>query len=100
MRCPTILVATPGRLNDHLSDPAMAVAEQFSGLRALVYDEADRLLDQGFEREITSIINALPDPRLVPRQAMLFSATLSAEIREVRRAILATRSPASPSRPR
>lgn len=45
-RAPDILVATPGRLNDNLSDAA--VAKALRGIRSLVFDEADRLLDMGF----------------------------------------------------
>ncbi|KAF5375697.1 hypothetical protein D9615_009383 [Tricholomella constricta] len=78
---PTILIATPGRLHDHLSSPEIAV--QFSSLQALVYDEADRLLDQGFRRELRGILSALPDRRQVPRQVMLFSATISDEIKQI-----------------
>ncbi|KAG6867359.1 hypothetical protein C0993_003844 [Termitomyces sp. T159_Od127] len=83
---PTILVATPGRLYDHLTTPeyASAVQAQFRGLRTLVYDEADRLLDQGFKRELDGILRALPDRHVSPRQVMLYSATISKDIREVR----------------
>ncbi|KAF9461645.1 P-loop containing nucleoside triphosphate hydrolase protein [Collybia nuda] len=89
---PTILIATPGRLVDLLSSPIPThlagkhtgnVAGQFSALKALIYDEADRLLDQGFKKELDTISRYLPDKNKVPRQAMLFSATVSKEIREV-----------------
>lgn len=43
---PDILVATPGRLNDNMRDPSVATA--LSGIRTLIFDEADRLLDMGF----------------------------------------------------
>ncbi|KAG6888852.1 hypothetical protein C0995_005273 [Termitomyces sp. Mi166 len=84
---PTILVATPGRLHDHLTDPEAAdnVRTQFSRLQSLVYDEADRLLDQGFKKELDGILSALPDRQVSPRQVMLFSATLSKEIQEIAR---------------
>ncbi|KAF8067737.1 P-loop containing nucleoside triphosphate hydrolase protein [Lyophyllum atratum] len=78
---PTILIATPGRLHDNISTPE--VAAQFRGLQALVYDEADRLLDQGFRRELSGILAALPNRKVAPRQVMLFSATISKEIKEV-----------------
>lgn len=61
----------------------MSPQGQFSALKTLVYDEADRLLDQGFKRDLDAIRMRLPDPARVPRQAMLFSATVSREIREV-----------------
>ncbi|KAG6916733.1 hypothetical protein DXG01_005553 [Tephrocybe rancida] len=82
---PTILVATPGRLHDHLTTPdhAAEVQRRFATLQGLVYDEADRLLDQGFRRELDGILSALPRRHITPRQVMLFSATISAEIREV-----------------
>ena len=76
-----ILVGTPGRLNDLLSD-------QYSGVRApklsaLVLDEADRLLDQGFAPEIESIQRLLPDRRDVDRQTLLFSATVPEEVMHI-----------------
>jgi DEAD/DEAH box helicase len=45
-RAPDILVATPGRLNDNLQDAG--VAKSLRGIKSLVFDEADRLLDMGF----------------------------------------------------
>ena len=76
-----ILVGTPGRLNDILSDP-------YSGVRApnlscLVLDEADRLLDQGFTQEIRAIQDHLPDRRKVDRQTLLYSATVPREVMQV-----------------
>ncbi|KAG6879437.1 hypothetical protein C0992_002703 [Termitomyces sp. T32_za158] len=66
---PTILIATPGRLHDHLTTPEVAhdVQAQFKGLRALVYDEADRLLDQGFKRELDGIFRVLPDRKIAKK---------------------------------
>merc|ERR1719161_1995639 len=57
-RIPDILVATPGRLNDHLEnyDLKRAVAK----LRVLVFDEADQLLDMGFRPDITKMLGMLP----------------------------------------
>jgi ATP-dependent RNA helicase MSS116 len=73
-----ILVGTPGRLFDILSDPYSGVAAP--NLNALVMDEADRLLDAGFTKEIEDIKQNLPDPEVVERQNMMFSATVSREV--------------------
>ena len=63
-----ILIATPGRLLDHLLNTKPFV---FRNLQILVIDEADRLLDQGFEEDLRSILKLLPKQR----QTILFSAT-------------------------
>jgi len=63
-----IIIATPGRLLDHLQNTKGFV---FRNLLAFVMDEADRILEQGFEDDLRSIIKALPKQR----QTMLFSAT-------------------------
>ena len=76
-----ILVGTPGRLNDILSDPYSGV--RAPGLRALVLDEADRLLDQGFAPEIQSILDLLPNRRDIDRQTLLFSATVPEEVMHI-----------------
>lgn len=73
-----IMIGTPGRLNDILSDPYSGV--KAPKLNALVMDEADRLLDQGFTDEINQIKSHLPDPEEVERQNLMFSATLSREV--------------------
>ncbi|KJR82226.1 uncharacterized protein SPSK_03132 [Sporothrix schenckii 1099-18] len=69
-----LLVATPGRLNDLLSSEDSGIGAP--QLEALVLDEADRMLDVGFERELRQILRYLPDRRNVPRQTLLFSATV------------------------
>lgn len=69
-----LLVATPGRLNDILSDPSSGIAAP--KLAALVLDEADRMLDSGFEQELRDIVRHLPDRAKQPRQTLLFSATI------------------------
>jgi len=72
-----ILIATPGRLLDHLT----------SGLTlrpsVLILDEADRLLDQGFRKDLERIVGLLPDRLTATRQCMLFSATFDNAIQEV-----------------
>ncbi len=67
-----IIVATPGRLLDHLQKGSVDV----SGIQVLVLDEADRMLDMGFIRDVTKIVDRIPSNR----QTLLFSATLSADI--------------------
>ena len=75
-----ILVATPGRLLDLYRQNAV----KFSQLQTLVLDEADRMLDLGFSREIDEILAALP----AARQTLLFSATFSDEIRTLAKVLL------------
>eukprot|EP00514_Thraustochytrium_sp_LLF1b_P011886 CAMPEP_0184545556 /NCGR_PEP_ID=MMETSP0199_2-20130426/4380_1 /TAXON_ID=1112570 /ORGANISM="Thraustochytrium sp., Strain LLF1b" /LENGTH=572 /DNA_ID=CAMNT_0026939863 /DNA_START=234 /DNA_END=1948 /DNA_ORIENTATION=- len=65
-----ILVATPGRLNDHLQT-TRGFVDKVSNLKFLVLDEADRLLDMGFRPELERILGFLPRNR----QTLLFSAT-------------------------
>ncbi|KAH8021648.1 hypothetical protein HPB51_016044 [Rhipicephalus microplus] len=64
------LVATPGRLLDHLQNTSEFV---YKNLQCLIIDEADRILDIGFEEEVKQILRILPKRR----QTMLFSATLT-----------------------
>ncbi len=68
-----ILVATPGRLLDHLSQKTL----DLSGVEIFILDEADRMLDMGFIRDIRKILAVLPKQR----QNLLFSATFSDEIK-------------------
>ncbi|NRP57776.1 ATP-dependent RNA helicase RhlE [Marinobacterium sp. xm-a-127] len=70
-----ILIATPGRLLDLYSQNAV----RFDQLEVLVLDEADRMLDMGFIRDIRKILNLLPKQR----QNLMFSATFSPEIKEL-----------------
>jgi ATP-dependent RNA helicase RhlE len=68
-----ILVATPGRLLDHVGQKTV----DLSGVEILVLDEADRMLDMGFIRDIKKVIALIPKQR----QTLLFSATFSDEIK-------------------
>jgi ATP-dependent RNA helicase RhlE len=70
-----IIVATPGRLLDHMQQNTV----DMSGIEILVLDEADRMLDMGFIRDIRKILQKLPRDR----QTLLFSATFSNEIRRL-----------------
>jgi ATP-dependent RNA helicase RhlE len=72
---PEIVVATPGRLLDHVGQGTI----DLSSVQILVLDEADRMLDMGFIRDIRRILALLPKRR----QNLLFSATFSDEIREL-----------------
>ena len=62
-----LLVATPGRLLDHLQNTKGFI---FKNLQCLIIDEADRILEVGFEEEMRQIVKLLPKDR----QTMLFSA--------------------------
>ncbi|CAO2170657.1 unnamed protein product [Urochloa humidicola] len=73
-----ILVATPGRLKDHLENTP-GFSTRIKGVKVLVLDEADRLLDMGFRRDIEKIIAFIPKER----QTLLFSATVPVEVRQI-----------------
>lgn len=75
-----ILVATPGRLLDHVSQKTI----DLSNIEVLVLDEADRMLDMGFIRDIRKILALLPRQR----QNLLFSATFSDEIKKLTNSLL------------
>jgi len=75
-----ILVATPGRLLDHLEQRTV----DLSKVQTLVLDEADRMFDMGFINDIRKIIQRLPKQR----QNLLFSATFAPEVRELAHGIL------------
>jgi ATP-dependent RNA helicase RhlE len=75
-----IIVATPGRLLDHMRSPYV----NFSHLECLVLDEADRMLDMGFLPDIRRVLRALPQKR----QTLFFSATMPPEIAALTREML------------
>ena len=70
-----VVVATPGRLLDHMQQGTI----DLSAVEVLVLDEADRMLDMGFIRDIKKVLNVLPKER----QNLLFSATFSDDIRSL-----------------
>ncbi|KAF1941142.1 ATP-dependent RNA helicase HAS1 [Clathrospora elynae] len=74
-----LLIATPGRLLDHLHNTPGFV---FKNLKCLIIDEADRILEVGFEDEMKSIIKILPQE---DRQTMLFSATQTTKVEDLAR---------------
>ena len=67
-----VVIGTPGRILDHLRRGSLSLA----GLKTLVLDEADEMLDMGFEEELEAILAAIPEER----QTALFSATIPARI--------------------
>ena len=75
-----VLVATPGRLIDHMDNKLV----DFSRLEMLVLDEADRMLDMGFIVPVKRIANALP----AQRQTLLFSATFEGQIQSIAKQLL------------
>ncbi|MBL7073396.1 MAG: DEAD/DEAH box helicase [Candidatus Omnitrophica bacterium] len=72
---PRIIIATPGRLVDHLNQKTLRLKE----VEVLILDEADRMLDMGFKPDIERIIRSVPKKR----QTMLFSATIPGEIAQI-----------------
>jgi ATP-dependent RNA helicase MSS116, mitochondrial len=73
-----ILVGTPGRIKDILSDGYSGV--KLDNIETFVLDEADRLLDIGFAPEIEEIQSFMPNRQQKPRQTMMFSATVPREV--------------------
>jgi len=78
---PNVIVATPGRLIDHLEKKTV----KLDNIGVLVLDEADRMLDMGFEPQIRKIMVGLP----AKRQTMLFSATMPPKISQIARKYMA-----------
>lgn len=73
-----IIIGTPGRLNDLISEGAVTL----SGVTYLVLDEADRMLDKGFEDDIRKIVGFTPTPS-AGRQTLMFTATWPASVRNL-----------------
>ncbi|KAF2650632.1 DEAD-domain-containing protein [Lophiostoma macrostomum CBS 122681] len=70
---PDVVIATPGRFIDHMRNSA---SFQVENLEILVLDEADRMLEEGFESQLTEILATIPKSR----QTMLFSATMTSSV--------------------
>ena len=74
---PDIVIATPGRLIDHIrNSPSFSVQD----IQVLVIDEADRMLEEGFQDELTEILSLIPKHK---RQTLLFSATMNTRIQDL-----------------
>jgi ATP-dependent RNA helicase DDX47/RRP3 len=80
-RNPHILVATPGRLIDHLTNTK---GFNLSNLQYLVLDEADRMLSLDFEAELNELLQVIPEKR----KTLLFSATMTSKVQKLQRACL------------
>ncbi|KAJ3672233.1 hypothetical protein LUZ60_006954 [Juncus effusus] len=78
-----ILVATPGRLLDHIENKT-GFSVRLMGLKMLILDETDHLLDLGFKNDIEKIVDCLPRNR----QSIVFTATLPKEIRRISQLVL------------
>jgi ATP-dependent RNA helicase DeaD len=74
-KAPQIIVATPGRLMDHMKRRTV----KLDGVQTVVLDEADRMLDMGFVRDVTHILDKMPKRRNLG----MFSATISREVMDI-----------------
>ena len=74
-RKPQIVVATPGRLSDHMKRRTVTVKE----VQTVVLDEADRMLDMGFIHDVTRILDKIPNRKNLG----MFSATISREVMDI-----------------
>ncbi len=75
-----VVIATPGRMISHIQNSGI----DLSGVKYLILDEADRMLDMGFSEDIMKIVSYMPKER----QTIMFSATLPPKIREMAKTIL------------
>lgn len=78
---PHIVIATPGRLVDHLENTK---GFNLKSLKYLVMDEADRILNMDFEQEVDKILKSIPRER----RTLLFSATMTSKVQKLQRASL------------
>lgn len=78
---PHVIIATPGRLVDHLENTK---GFSLKALKYLVMDEADRILNMDFEEEVTKILKVIPRER----RTLLFSATMTSKVEKLQRASL------------
>lgn len=78
---PHVLIATPGRILDHLENTK---GFSLKSLRFLVFDEADRLLNMDFEKEMDLILRVIP----AERRTFLYSATMTKKVGKLKRACL------------
>ncbi|KAK1571182.1 hypothetical protein Q3G72_013098 [Acer saccharum] len=78
-----IIIATPGRLLDHIENKS-GLTVRLMGLKMLILDEADHLLDLGFRKDVEKIVDCLPRQR----QSLLFSATIPKEVRRISQLVL------------
>ncbi|XP_008238909.2 PREDICTED: probable DEAD-box ATP-dependent RNA helicase 48 [Prunus mume] len=78
-----IIVATPGRLLDHIENKS-GLSVRLMGLKMLILDEAGHLLDLGFRKDIEKIVDCLPRQR----QSLLFTATIPKEVRRISQLVL------------
>ena len=75
-RRPDVVIATPGRFIDHIRN---SPSFQVDSVEILVVDEADRMLEEGFQKELTEILSLIPSKR----QTLLFSATMNSSIKDL-----------------
>jgi len=75
-----IIVGTPGRVEDHLNRRSLTLDD----VNILVLDEADRMLEMGFQEQLDAIVTRIPDPH----QTLLFSATFPQQIQKISRRIM------------
>ncbi|ODV63672.1 putative ATP-dependent RNA helicase [Ascoidea rubescens DSM 1968] len=73
---PDIVIATPGRIIDHIRNSTSFYVDN---VEVLIVDEADRMLEEGFQKELTEILSLLPKKR----QTLLFSATMNSRIKDL-----------------
>ncbi|XP_059640204.1 probable DEAD-box ATP-dependent RNA helicase 48 [Cornus florida] len=78
-----IIVATPGRLLDHIENKS-GFSARLMGLKMLILDEADHLLDLGFRKDMEKIVDCVPRQR----QSLLLSATIPKEVRRISQLVL------------